>query len=160
MIKVETYFASPERLENGDVYTQTIKVLSLRNTIPILDILPNMVAILNKERQVIFSNAAFTKAIGKEGFEEGLGQRPGELLACVNSHDTENGCGTGKECKYCGAVLTVLKTQETGKKEESDARITVDKEGQLVNLNLNVIASPITVDNEIFYLVVITNLGK
>ena len=160
MTKVETYFASPERLENGDVYTQTIKILSLRNTLPILDILPNMVAILNKERQVIFSNETFTKAIGKEGFEEGLGQRPGELLACVHSQDTENGCGTGKECKYCGAVLTVLKAQETGRREESDARITIDKEGQLVTLNLNVIASPITVDNEIFYLAVITDLRK
>lgn len=160
MTKVTTYFAPAERLENSDIYMQTIKILSLRNTLPILNILPNMVAILNKERQVVFSNDTFTKAIGKEGFEEGLGQRPGELLACIHAQDTEYGCGTGKECKYCGAVLTILKSQETGKKEESMAKINVLKEGNLATLNLNVIASPITVDNEIFYMVVITDIGK
>ncbi|NHJ84459.1 MAG: PAS domain-containing protein [Asgard group archaeon] len=160
MTSAETYFAPPERLANGDVYVQTIKILGLRKVLPVLDILPNMVAILNKHRQVIYANHAFTKAIGVEHFEDGLGQRPGELLACVHSHDTANGCGTGKQCRYCGAVLTVLKTQETDKREESLATITIEREGKKYRLDLHVIASPLIVDEEKFYIVVITDVAK
>ena len=96
----ETDFAPAERLTDGDVYLQTIKILGLRNLLPILQILPNMVAILNKERQVIFANDAFISGISTEKFEDSLGQRPGELLTCVHSLDNVNGCGTGKECKH------------------------------------------------------------
>ncbi|NHJ49349.1 MAG: hypothetical protein FK733_16285 [Asgard group archaeon] len=156
MTKPATYFAPPERLDNDEVYLQTIKILGLRQVLPILNILPNMVAILNTERQVVYANAAFTKAIGIEKFEDGLGQRPGELLECIHSHDTEFGCGTGKECKYCGAVLTVLKCQETGQREENEATITINKNDKLVTLNLQVIASPLLVDNETFYIVVLS----
>jgi len=152
----ETDFAPAERLTDGEVYLQTIKILGLRNLLPILQILPNMVAILNKERQVIFANDAFISAITVDKFEDSLGQRPGELLTCVHSLDNVNGCGTGKECKHCGAVLVILKTQETGCKQESNAKITINKDGKLVSLDLQIIASPITVDNEIFYIVIIT----
>jgi hypothetical protein len=160
MTKPETYFASPERLENDDVYLQTIKILGLRQVLPVLNVLPNIIAIINAHRQVVYANEAFTKAIGIDRFEDGLGQRPGELLECIHSHDTEYGCGTGKKCKYCGAVLTVLKCQETGQKEESDAIITISKNDELVTLNLQVIANPLSVDNETFYLVVMSFTGK
>ena len=152
----ETDFAPAERLDDGEVYLQTIKFLGKRDLIKILHILPNLVVVLNKQRQVIFANDAFMNAIDVEKFEDSLGQRPGELFLCVHSLDNTNGCGTGKECRHCGAVLTVLKAQETGRKEERNAIITVNKDGKLIPLHLQVIATPITVDNEIFYFVVIT----
>ncbi|HUT79827.1 MAG TPA: PAS domain-containing protein [Candidatus Bathyarchaeia archaeon] len=155
---VETYFASAERLDNDDVYLQTIKILGLRTTIPILNALPNMIAILNTQRQVIFTNDAFNKLIGLKEFELGLGLRPGELLKCIHSHDHINGCGTGKECLYCGVVLTILKSQETGIKQKSKANIIVSKDGQQLSLDYQVIVTPIAVDNEIFYVLIISDI--
>jgi len=155
LTKVDTYFAPAKKLDQGDVYLQTIKVLGLRKVIKILNLLPNLIAIINMERQIIFTNDAFQKALQLEKFEEGLGMRPGDLMACVNSHDTEYGCGTGKECRYCGLILTVLKSQERGTKQENVASIEVEKEGKLITLTFHIIVSPLTIDNEIFYVVIL-----
>ncbi len=156
----DTYFAPAKRLDQGDVYLQTIKILGLRSAIQVLNILPNLVAILNMERQIVFTNKAFTKYLETKKFEDGLGLRPGELIECIHSHDHINGCGTGKDCKYCGAVLTLLKSQETGVKQEGNANITVTKDEKQIDLDFHIIASPITVDNEIFYIVVFTENRK
>lgn len=160
MTELETHFAPAERLDIDDVYLQTIKVLGLRKVLPVLNVLPNMVVILNKERQVVFANYAFTKMVGKKRFEDGLGQRPGELIDCIHAHDHIYGCGTAKDCKYCGAVLTVLKTQETGEKQEGDAILTVKKNKKHVSLKFNIIANPLPIEDQVFYLVVMTEIKE
>ncbi|MHA1186441.1 MAG: ATP-binding protein [Candidatus Heimdallarchaeota archaeon] len=157
MPKTDTYFAPAERIDDGEIYNQTIKVLGLRSTIKVLDGLPNMIAIINKQRQVIYANESFTKTLGLASFEEALGHRPGELVACVHSNETEFGCGTAEDCRYCGAVLTILLTQETDQRQEDDCRITTMHNGKIVPLELHIIASPISVDGNKFYLVSMTD---
>jgi hypothetical protein len=156
LTEIDTHFAPAERLDNDEIYLQTIKVLGLRKVLPVLNVLPNMVVIANKQRQVVFANYAFTKMIGKNRFEDGLGERPGELISCVHAQDHISGCGTGEACRYCGAVLTVLKAQETGEKQEGDAILTVKKNGKHIELNFNVIVNPLPIEDQVFYLVVMT----
>ncbi|HUT79828.1 MAG TPA: PAS domain-containing sensor histidine kinase [Candidatus Bathyarchaeia archaeon] len=160
MNELDTQFAPIERLDDDKIYLQTIKILGLRNAIQILDVLPNMAAILNQSRQVVYANDSFVKTIGKNEFEDALGQRPGELLDCIHAHDHENGCGAGHDCRYCGAVLTVLKCQETNTEEENDARITIKKNNKQIPLDLHVKAKPLVVDNETFYIVVIDDISN
>ncbi|MGC9779759.1 MAG: hypothetical protein HZR80_10995 [Candidatus Heimdallarchaeota archaeon] len=160
MTEPDTYFAPATRLDQGDVYLQTIKILGLRSAIQVLNILPNLVTILNVERQIVFTNKAFTKYLETKNFDDGLGLRSGELIDCIHANDHINGCGTGKDCKYCGAVLTLLKSQETGVKQESNAKITIKKDGKQIPLDFHIIASPITVDNEVFYIIVLTEYSK
>ncbi|MBN1328143.1 MAG: PAS domain-containing sensor histidine kinase [Candidatus Heimdallarchaeota archaeon] len=155
-----TQFAPVERLEKEEILLQTIKILGLRNAIRILDVLPSMAAILNKSRQVIYANDSFIKTIGKKQFEDALGYRPGELLDCVHAHDHSNGCGAGNDCRYCGAVLTVLLSQETGNEEENDCRITIDKNGKHISLDLHVKAKPLEVDNDVYYIIVIDDISN
>ncbi|MHA1124727.1 MAG: PAS domain-containing sensor histidine kinase [Candidatus Heimdallarchaeota archaeon] len=157
MPKANTHFAPAERLENDEVYSQTIKVLGLRSTLSVLDGLPNMIAIINKERQVIYANESFTKTLGLASFEEALGYRPGELVACIHSNEMDSGCGTAIDCRYCGAVLTILLTQETDQRQEDDCLITTKHKGKIVPLELHIIASPITIDEQKFYLVSMTD---
>ncbi|NHJ31235.1 MAG: hypothetical protein FK732_00090 [Asgard group archaeon] len=156
MTETDTDFAPPERLDVDDVYLQTIKVLGLRKVLPVLNILPNMVVIVTQQRQVVFANYAFTKMIGKKRFEDGLGERPGELISCIHAHDHISGCGTAEDCRYCGAVLTVLKTQETCETQEGDAIITVKKNKKHIELRFNIIANPLPIEDQVFYLVVMT----
>jgi len=156
LTELETHFAPAERLEDDEIYLQTIKILGLRKVLPVLNVLPNMVIIINEQRQVVFANYAFTKMIGKKRFEDGLGQRPGELVNCIHAKDHIYGCGTGENCKNCGAVITVLKSQETGQKQESEAIITVTKNGEQVPLDLHVIVNPLSVEDQVFYIVVFT----
>jgi len=159
MPKAETHFASPERLERGVIKEQYEKVLSLEHTKEILNSFPNIVLVLNKQRQVVFANDTFVKILGVKEFEEALGQRPGELLGCVNSAILQGGCGTSKNCRYCGAVLTILKSQETGEEQESEARLTTRKENKIVPLDFHVIAKPLIIDEDQFTVVIMSDIS-
>ncbi len=159
MPKAKTDFASPERLEEREIREQYERVLSLEHAKEILDSFPNIVAVLNKQRQVIFANEPFVKLIGITEFEDALGQRPGELLKCVNSQLNEGGCGTSKNCRYCGAVLTILKSQETGKEQESEARLTTKHQNKIVPLDLHVIAKPLLIEEDQFIVLIMTDIS-
>lgn len=159
MPKADTHFASPERLERGVIKEQYEKVLSLEHTKEILNSFPNIVLVLNKQRQVVFANDTFVKILGIKEFEEALGQRPGELLECVNSAILQGGCGTSKNCRYCGAVLTILKSQETGEEQESEARLTTRKENKIVPLDFHVIAKPLIIDEDQFTVVIMSDIS-
>ena len=157
MKKDKTYFASAERLDYDEVYSQTIKILGLKEVVSVLNTIPNLIAVLNNERQVVFANKAFTEMIGLKNFEDGLGMRVGELFNCIYSHDTIYGCGTAKNCRYCGAAITFLKCQETKQKQENDALITVfGKNKEQIPIHLNVIVDPLYVDDLVFYIVIMT----
>ncbi|MHA1531416.1 MAG: ATP-binding protein [Candidatus Heimdallarchaeota archaeon] len=159
MPKAKTDFASPERLEQREIREQYEKVLSLEYAKEILDSFPNIVVVLNKQRQVIFANKPFVKLMGINEFEDALGQRPGELLKCVNSQLNEGGCGTSKNCRYCGVVLTILESQKTGKEHESEARLTTKHQNKIVPLDLQVIAKPLLIDKEQFIVVIMTDIS-
>ncbi|MHA1441148.1 MAG: PAS domain-containing sensor histidine kinase [Candidatus Heimdallarchaeota archaeon] len=160
MPKANTYFAPAERLDADEIYTQTIKILGLRKAVNILNNLPSMIAVINQQRQVIYSNETFTTTLGIETFEEALGQRPGELLDCIHANTEDFGCGTAKDCQYCGAVLTILDAQKKKKRVAGDCRITIEKNGKHIPLDLNVIASPLMVEDQIYYLVAITDISN
>ena len=133
---MKSYFASPERAPMEIVRKDGCKVASSGE---ILDIFPAPVLILNEHRQVVFINLPGKQMLGQCDDELILGKRPGELLGCVHSSDTPYGCGTSKHCSVCGAVQTVLKAQNSGKKQVGDCRILT--EGN-VPLDLRICATP------------------
>ena len=76
-----------------------------------MESIPAPMAILNAERQVVFSNAAFQELALAESPEAVCGLRPGEALDCRHS---TRGCGEGEACGLCGAREAIARTQETG----------------------------------------------
>ena len=163
MTNPKTHFASAERDDKESVINQSKKINELTFTRKVLDAIPNMVLVLNEHRQVIYANDVFLNLIGSKDIEEALGQRPGELIKCLHAFENDYGCGTAYDCKYCGAVLSILESQETKKKIEKDARITVKKNDKLVPFDLRVIANPFDVNEEHFTLVILidnSNLKK
>lgn len=152
----DTYFAPAERLDRDEVYSQTVKILGLEKVISVLNTIPNMICILNEQRQVVYANDAFTEMVGLKNFEEGLGKRPGELFNCIHAFTHTSGCGTANDCRYCGAVNAVLKCQETKQKQQSDATIVISKNNEHVTMHINVIANSLYVDKETYYIAVLT----
>ena len=159
MPKAKTYFASPERLGKIEIKKQSKKILSLKHTEEILNAFPSVVVVLNKHRQVIFANNSLINMFGIDNFEEALGQRPGELLKCVNANLLDGGCGTSRNCRYCGAILTVLKAQKTNEEQESEARITTRQQSKIFPYDLHVIAKPMLIDKEQFIVVIMTDIS-
>lgn len=106
--KKDTYFASPEKSPIFEL-TKEIEAISKSNIMDVvLYATGNLLAILNKNRQVIASNDYFLKYLGIEDTEQILGLRPGEIVGCVHSADMEAGCGTSKYCSTCGAAIAIV----------------------------------------------------
>ena len=51
----------------------------------ILDAIPNMVAILNENRQVVLANALLVDSLNDGDLMATLGRRPGELASCPSA---------------------------------------------------------------------------
>ena len=72
-----------------------------------LDAMPNMVMILNGNRQIVAANRKLLEVLGA-GVTEVVEKRPGEALHCIRAKEGPDGCGTGIHCTTCGAVNAVM----------------------------------------------------
>jgi PAS domain-containing protein len=88
----------------------------------ILDSVPDIVVILNKQRQIVFSNHSLVKFTGIQSVNNSYGLRVGEILDCIHSSETPGRCGTTEFCSECGAVRAILNSQ-AGKADVQECRI-------------------------------------
>ena len=106
-----TAFAPPEREEWREVNNETKEVAEHPLIRQLIDLVPDVFLILNPYRQIVYCNTRFLEALGVDRIEDVSGMRPGEALHCVHAND-DGGCGTTEYCVYCGAVNSILKSQE------------------------------------------------
>ncbi len=98
----KTAFLRPDRVSLQLIREQAARVAVEPLLIRMLDTAPNMVALLNPQRQIVYCNEACARAGGLRDREQALGLRPGELLDCIHVKEAPNGCGTGEACRACG----------------------------------------------------------
>lgn len=112
------------RLSN-EVILQQAKEWSQGSDIPeLFHILPYLVLVLNKQRQIIYSNNGLLQILGIVPLLERLGRRPGEVFRCIYSCKTPGGCGTTAYCSVCGANTAILEVQETGRPVSRECLLT------------------------------------
>jgi signal transduction histidine kinase len=105
---IETNYAPAECADveilrqQRDVFREETSLMSLMNAVP------NIVLILNEERQVVYANELLSKFLGLDSWENALGKRPGELFECIHSDELVGGCGTTGSCEVCGIVNSIL----------------------------------------------------
>ncbi|MBK6346470.1 MAG: hypothetical protein IPF68_11135 [Bacteroidales bacterium] len=87
--------------------------------VSILDGIPTMVLILNKDREIVFSNKAFLIFMEADKIESVLGMKPGDVLGCSMALSGTDSCGSTKGCRTCGALKSVRYALEgeTGSEE-------------------------------------------
>ena len=112
-----------------------------------LNRVPAIFLIINKYRQIVYMNKEALEFTNLEDIVSVIGQRPGELMGCVHSHEEEGGCGTSESCTYCGAINAVLESQK-GKSSINECRLTLGTEEK--PFDLRVWASPLTIEEEKF----------
>jgi K+-sensing histidine kinase KdpD len=117
-----------------------------------LNSLPYLSAVLNKKRQVVFANEQLVEILYQSHKDFILGNRPGELLDCINSRKMIGGCGTSKYCSVCGAVNSILEAQKSNRASTMECQITAKKEETLVAYDFKVTTTPIKWENETYYL--------
>src|SRR5512147_2801326 len=62
-----------------------------------LDGVPDLVAILNKERQIVYANKNWVNFLLPD-IRKVSGLRPGEAISCTHAKEMEAGCGTSEYC--------------------------------------------------------------
>ncbi|MEJ5303650.1 MAG: GHKL domain-containing protein [Bacteroidales bacterium] len=149
---MDTFFASPDRAPD-EVLRQDLQAFEQFAALKqFFNALPFIAAVLNKERQLVYSNRALLDAMGFPNIEAALGRRPGEWLNCIHAKETPGGCGTSESCQYCGAINAILSCLRTGERSQGECRITGYLGDKEVSYDFWAVASPITF-NEKFYVV-------
>ncbi len=122
----------------------------------ILNAVPHIFLILNSNRQVVYASRALLKFLGLDHHRFLLGRRTGEIMHCIHAGETEGGCGTTLFCKVCGAINSIISSQE-GKPVTEECRIT--RKGDQPPLVLRVMTSPVELEGETLTLFSIQDIG-
>ena len=121
----------------------------------LLDKIPDLIMILDSNRQTVFVNKALMTLFDLQNRSELYGKRPGEIFGCVRTQGGV-GCGTTEGCKYCGSLVSIL-TGLNGLENSKECRM-MQIDGS--SLTLRVTSSPFKRNNSdfiIFSMVDISN---
>jgi signal transduction histidine kinase len=120
------------------------KVL-LDSAIPaMIEAIPDYVLVLDTQYQVLAVNSRLLDAFGIDDPQMLIGLKPGEALHCIHAEQNPEGCGTGRHCQKCAAVLSIIESEQTNARVAKEYRITIDN-GQWSALDLEVMVSPLKI---------------
>ena len=108
MNKLPTQFAPAERATESDLRQDAEYYRKVWLIDTMLDAVPEMVLVLNAQRQAVFANEACIRLLNLPSRDSARGQRPGELIRCAHASETDGGCGTTEFCRNCGAAKAIL----------------------------------------------------
>ncbi|MBN2238399.1 MAG: PAS domain-containing sensor histidine kinase [Dehalococcoidales bacterium] len=151
-----TQFAPAERSNSKEIQRQ-VELFASSPLVELIDYIPEIVLILNRNRQVIYANQAVESLFRKNKLNAVYGLRTGEVLDCVHSHETEGGCGTTLFCGQCGAIRAILSSLR-GEEDVQECRLTQDNSGDAIDLR--VWTYPITIDKELFTVFTAVDIGN
>ena len=154
-----TKFAPAERTSGDRLLREKKSIDSIGQFRELLNSLPYIAAILNENRQIIFTNDVLLETLGDVTIEDILGKRPGEALSCVNAFKEINGCGTSEYCRVCGVVRAVLESQNSGKKVIQESRITSLIDGEEVSADYMVSATPFHWNKQEFTILTLSDIS-
>ena len=110
-----TCFASAERSTRSEILRQHKIVADNKEVAIFLNSVGSMIAVLNKNRQIVFVNGMmldmlntiFPNIHDPVDIYQVLGERIGEAFGCQYAFSV-NGCGISEYCATCGAVRSML----------------------------------------------------
>ena len=154
-----TEYAPAERASEEETRRQSELVVADPLASSLLNSIPDMLVILNQQRQIVYANRALYGLLGLTEADAGriCGRRPGEVLNCIHAFESEGGCGTTEFCSTCGAVRAILSSQQK-KADVQECRITQDEGADA--LDLRVWATPLEVGGEPFTAFAFVDIGN
>lgn len=152
----KTEFAPAKRASDLSTSTQNQMFNRVEVLNKLLNVTSSMVAILNKERQIVYANKLFFKNLGAANLNTLIGKRPGEAVFCRHAINSTGGCGTTKFCTVCGAVNAILEAQE-GVVSEKECRIMTHDQHAL---DLKVTATPYEWEGEEYTIFAIQDISN
>ncbi len=144
-----TFFAPAERVDHEVALTDSAFLQSQPHVLDLLNGYPGMAFILNLERQILLCNTHALEALEPLGCDHIIGLRVGEAFHCMHADTEPGGCGTGRKCATCGAVLAMLASVD-GRLDTQECRLTVEGREGMESFEFRAWASPIEVNDRRF----------
>lgn len=152
-----TYYAPAMRASAAQVRQQHDRISSAKG-LGLVDAVPLMVLVLNTQRQFVYGNQRLLQSLGLDVPDSLLGMRPGEIFRCISVLSAPGGCGTGERCRNCGALEALISSLE-GRDAVQECRLRCLCNGQESCMDLRVWAKPLQLDDEIFSVFSIMDIG-
>lgn len=146
-----TDFDAPERKTPQQVLSERHALMVNPLLQQMLEGFPEMVVIVNEERQIVAWNKAMFLSLGVKSPDQIIGLRFGEAINCIHKEVNSGGCGTSKFCAECGAAKALLATRLTQEQNVNECRITVVRDGVEFSHDYIVTSAPLFI-NEKFYI--------
>lgn len=141
IMATKSYFLPTRRDPEHKVLSRYKQMVTGEYLVEMLNAMPDIAAILNENRQIVFANQSLLHYIKAMDLYHLLGKRPGEVLHCINANQVTGGCGASPRCQYCGAIKAILESQKTKGKVIRECRMRVTNGEEEDYLDLRVTAS-------------------
>ena len=125
----------------------------------LLDWIDGTVLVLNRHRQILLARTVAATPLGSLSADQMVGKRLGEVVGCRFSGVGDDGCGTSRSCRFCGALHAMLDAQRGDEPVDSQCRIDVDGPGGSESVRYRVRASRTGEGEHEFTVLVIEHFG-
>lgn len=155
--RIPTRFLPAERQPASKVSAQAAD-LSANSLLGILlNAMPQIVLILNAQRQIVFANQALADFLGIGDLFTVYGLRAGEALDCIHAFEDKGGCGTTAFCTTCGMAKSVAAAQK-GRTDVQECHIL--RRQKVEALDFRVHACPFTALGADYTLYVLADISS
>lgn len=128
--------------------------------VSIIEASPNSIALLDDDRRLIYANDSLTRNFSVGELEHILHLRPGDIFHCVNATEGPDGCGSARECEFCGAMQAMRKSQREKISVTRDYRINGQLNGRTTPFNFKLTSTPIETNGQFFYLITLQDISS
>jgi transcriptional regulator with PAS, ATPase and Fis domain len=121
--------------------------------------IPCGVFIVDKDNRVQAVNRALEQIIG---FNQAgmIGLRGGEILNCLNASKDPRGCGYSTECNSCVVRRSAIDAIKGARVYKNRAGLQLDRDGQVLDMQILVSAAPFDHDGERYAAVIIEDITE
>jgi nitrogen fixation/metabolism regulation signal transduction histidine kinase len=159
MINIEPRLVSCERDSYDQILFDHKRIVEDVSINSIVHNLPASIVIVNDKRQLVYLNKAFFEMMNIKESKTVLGMRIGDLIRCVNALQLDNGCGTGEQCRVCGAFRAILECLETGKTVSHETHFRVITDSGECSLEYHVTAVPLMYNSKNYAVVTLQDIS-
>jgi signal transduction histidine kinase len=153
---MNTAFASAQRTSLDIIYSRFLALQRHSEEFIFINAIPNIVMILDENRQIVFANKALFDFFEQETVEKVLGLRSGELIGCNHALRAAHGCGTSKHCVTCGMIRSILSSQ-MGNVAADECRI-LSRNNQAFDYKVHTV--PITIQDQNYVILTLIDISE
>ncbi len=128
-------------------------------TMAFLDVVPAVILVVDDDVRILALNRTTEEVFGLD-VDSALATRAGEVLHCIHSTDSPDGCGRGPDCMKCvirNSVNDAMKQQITKRKYHP---LSIVSGQQIRNIDCLITASPIIYEGKNNAILVIEDISE